>query len=126
MNINDQIGLLSNETIDDKGKKLLFIVPESAGDIFLSTALLESLKEQYPDFNIYFACKPEYKSILDDNPYVYKVINYLPVMENDVAMEGYGSWRGLFNISILVTILTQRYRNYLHNGLSNIAFDLRG
>lgn len=125
MNPNDQLGLIIKQTCNDKGKKILLIVPESAGDIFLSTALLESMKEQYPDFNIYFACKPEYRDILADNPYIYSVINYLPIMENFLAMEGYSEWPGIFDICFMATILTQRFAHYIHNGLTNVAFSLK-
>ena len=47
-----QIQYIMQTIQDDKGKKLLFIVPESAGDIFLATSLLQSMEQQYPDFNI--------------------------------------------------------------------------
>lgn len=105
--------------------RLLFIVPESAGDIFLSTSILPNIKFMYPDFEIYFACYPQYQSILKNNPYITKVINYCPVMDSQVVMEGTGEWKGLFTISIMATILTQKIGNYLNSGLSNIMLDLR-
>ena len=44
MTPEQQINTILSEIVETGNKKLLFIVPESAGDIFLSTSLLESLK----------------------------------------------------------------------------------
>jgi hypothetical protein len=123
--INEQLQAIASELNNNTNPKLLFIVPESAGDIFLSTSLLPNLKILYSNFEIYFACYPRYHSILKNNPNITKVINYYPVMDNQIIMEGTGQWSGLFDVSIMATTLTQRIINYLHNGLSNIMFDLR-
>lgn len=121
----DQIDIIYKEIIESKNKKLLFIVPESAGDIFLSTSLLRSLKEGYDPVDIYFACRPQFKEILKNNPYIKKVLEYQPIMESQIHMEGTGEWPGLFDISIMATILTQRYLNYLNNGTGKVMFNLR-
>lgn len=125
MTLEQQVKLIIPQLDETGNKKLLFIVPESAGDIFLSTSLLESMKHMYPDFDIYFACKPQYKDLLKNNPYIYKVIDYLPVMDSSAHMEGMSDWNGIFDISIMATVLTQRFFSYIRNGLSKIAFDLR-
>jgi hypothetical protein len=124
--IINQLQIIANEIDNNKHQRILFCLPESAGDIFLSTSLLSSLSQAYPNFNIYFACKPEYKNILKNNPYIYKTISYLPIMENQAYMEGSGEWKGLFDISIMVSILTQRHIAYLHNGIGKIMFNLKG
>lgn len=119
---------ISSYIDDEKDKtllKVLFIVPESAGDIFLSTSLLSSLKEMYSPCKIYFACYPQFFDILKNNPYVHRCIPYHPIMDNQVVMEGSGEWVGLFDISIMSTILTQRVANYLNNGMGKIAFNIK-
>ena len=60
---NDQVKHIAGRLNSNDKKKLLFIVPESAGDIFLSTSLLPSMSKNYNEYEIYFACKPEYKDI---------------------------------------------------------------
>jgi hypothetical protein len=125
LSAEEQIKAIS-ALIDNNAKtKILFILPESAGDIFLSTSLLESLKELYPDSDIYYACKEAYHSILYKNPYIYKTIPYYQIMDNQIAMEGTGDWRGVFDISIMASIFTQRFLNYLNNGKGKIAFNLK-
>lgn len=123
---DSQLVIIGQQLIESKNKRLLMIVPESAGDIFLCTSLLPSMKKLYPEYDIYFACKEQYRSLLLNNPYITKIINYMPIMENELAMEGYGEWKGLFNISFMVTIFTQRYLNYIHNGQTRIGFDIKG
>lgn len=118
------ISSLSQQIDYNNNMRILFIVPESAGDIFLSTSLLRSIKELYDPCDIYFACKKAYFQILDDNPYISKTIEYVSIMDVQTLMEGTGDWPGLFDVSIFVTIATQKVSNYLNNGKSKIAFNL--
>ena len=124
--IKDQVRIIFDQIDSQQDKiKILFIVPESAGDIFLSTSLLSSLHDMYSPCDVYFACKKEFFDILENNSYIYKKIEYLPIMENQTTMEGTGNWPGIFDISIIVTILTQRLSNYLNNGNGKLAFQIR-
>jgi len=110
---------------NDKGKRILFIMPESIGDVFLSTALLESIKETYPNHNLYFATKKENFSILKGNPFIHRIIEYIPQMDNLLWLEGRGDHNGYFEIAFLPYIGTQKILNYIHNGKDKIAFDLK-
>lgn len=124
--IDQQLDEILNQIDKSRqNKRILFCVPESAGDIFLSTSLLECLKESHPDFDIYFACKPQFKSILNKNPFIHKVLNYEPIMENFAYMEGTLDWDGLFDISYFPTILAQRVGGYTHNALDKISLNLK-
>lgn len=124
-NYDAQLAIIGQQLVVSGNKRLLIIVPESAGDIFLCTSLLPSMKKLYREYDIYFACKEQYRSLLINNPYITKVINYMPIMENEILMEGQGQWHGLFDISFMVTIFTQRYLNYIHNGQTRIGFQIR-
>jgi len=107
---------------DDKGKRILYVMPESIGDVLLSTSLFKSIKEQYPEYNLYVATQPQYQEILDGVPYVHKIINYVPQMDNLLWLEGKGDHEGFFEIAYLPHIGTQRMLNYLHNGKDKIAY----
>lgn len=107
---------------DDAGKRLLFIMPESIGDVFLSTSLFKSIKEQYPEYNLYVATKPEYFEVLEGNPYIHKTIQYISQMDSLVWLEGIGPHKGYFEIALLPYSQTQRFLTYLHNGKTNIAY----
>lgn len=109
---------------DDFGRRVLYVIPESIGDIYMSTAVFESIKRQYPNYNLYIAVKPEYRDILIANPHVHKVIDYTPQMDQLLWLEGLGKHKGFFEIAFLPYIGTQRIFNYQHNGKTNIAYDL--
>ena len=121
-NTHDQFEKLLDE--DDKGKRVLFVMPESERDVFLSTSLFESLNQLYPDYNLYVATKPQYFDILAGNEYVHKVIPYFPQMDDLLWLEGYGEHDGFFEIALLAHTASQRIINYLHNGKDKVAFDL--
>ena len=116
---------LSKEITYNGKTRILFIVPESAGDIFLSTALLRSIEETYYPCDIYFSCKKQYFEILNENPYIHKVIEYKSIMDVQLIMEGVGDWPGFFDVSIFITAFTQRFSNWVNNGRGKIAFNLR-
>ena len=109
---------------DDKGRRILFVMPESAGDVFLSTSLLPSIKKLYPNFNIYFATKPEYLNILEGNPLIHKAIIFSPFMENLLTMEGHGAYEGYFSLAYLPHFGTQKLFDYQHNGADLIELNL--
>lgn len=67
---------MKNLLMNDRCKKLLYTMPMSAGDVYLSTAIIRELKKKFPNHNIYFATQQKYMSILKDNPDVYGVIPY--------------------------------------------------
>lgn len=110
---------------EDYGKRILYVMPESIGDIYLSTALFKSIKQQYPEYNLYIATKPEYFEILEGNPYIYKIIQYLPQMDQLLWLEGVDNHKGFFEIAFLAHLGTQRLFNYQHNGKTKIAFNLK-
>lgn len=122
---NQEIKKISFEDFldkDDEGKRLLYVIPESIGDVFLSTSLFKSIKEQYPNYNLYVATKQEYFDLLDANPYIHKVIPYVQQMDSLIWLEGAGDHKGFFDIAFLPYSQTQRFLTYLHNGKTNIAY----
>ena len=82
-------------------------------------------KKLYPDYNIYFATKSEFKEILDCNPYIYKTLIFSPFMENLLTMEGHAGGEGYFDITFLPHIGTQKVFDYQHNGKDIIEFNTR-
>ena len=110
---------------NDAGKRILIVIPESIGDVFMITSLFESLKDTYPDYNLYVSTKQEYFDILINNKYIHKVIPYAPQMDNLLWLEGAGDHKGFFEIAFLPHIGTQRVLNYLHNGKDIIQFNIK-
>jgi hypothetical protein len=119
MNFEDLLGK------EDKGKRILMVMPQSAGDVFWTTSLFKSIKNLYPEYNLYFATKKEYMDILDGNEYIYKVLEYHPTMDNLLWSEGAGDHDGYFDITFLPYIGTQKILNYLHNGKDKLDFEIK-
>ncbi len=118
------------ESLLDKNHKckVLIIMPESIGDIFLISSLFKSIRERYPrpDWGLYFATKKEYFELLDCNSDIDKLLEYNQQMDNLVAMEGQGTNKGYFDIVYPCHFGTQRLLNYMHNGVDKHDLQLKG
>ncbi len=104
-------------------KRFLIVLKESAGDIINATALLESFKESYPDWDLYFACDTQYFELLEGNPYLYRVIPFHQSMLSEPAMTGQGSHKGWFSGYCNLGVATQQVLNYLSH--DKIALTLK-
>jgi glycosyltransferase involved in cell wall biosynthesis len=109
---------------DDKGRRILYVIPQEEVDIFLSTSIFSSIKRNYPNYNLYVATKQEFFEILDGNPNVHKVIPFVPQMENWTWTEGNKDNNGFFEIAFTPYFNSQRMINYIHNGKDKVEFDL--
>ena len=109
---------------DDKGKRILYAMPEGPTDILLSTALFKSIKEQYPDYNLYVATNKNNLELLHGNEYVHKTIPFIPAMDNTLWSEGVYKHEGYFEVAYSPYQSTKMRLDYLHNGKDNIALNL--
>ena len=114
------------DLLDDEGpdKRIAVVMPESAGDVLMINSLMSNLKSMYPDHNIYIATKKQFYPLIEDNPYIHKVIPYSKSMDNIHFMEGQGNNLGYFNICYLPYAGTQRFITYPHNGNDKNQFNL--
>ena len=108
---------------DDNGKKrVLLVIKQSLGDCFIVSSLFRSLKEQYPNHDLYIGCEPKYADVFAGNPYVHRIIPYHPAMENELSMVGQGKLKPYVDVYLHPALGAQRQLNYLSH--SNIALDL--
>ncbi len=98
-------------------KRIVVVMPESAGDVLMMNSLMQGLKEKYPEYNIYFVTNPVFFPMIEDSPYVHKLLPFKKEMENLLLLEGQGDHKGYFDIAFLPFVGTQKYLNYMHNGL---------
>ena len=119
---------LSLEDLLDKDgrKRLLVVMPESAGDVFILTSMFESLRARYPKetWAFYFATKPEFFDILRANPYIDKVLPYNPIMDNLLHLEGINDHKGFFDVAYLPHLGTQRILDWMHNAEDKQGLEL--
>lgn len=102
-----------NESPDNR---ILFAMPESIGDIYLATSLFKSIKELYPECNLYVAVKDKFMTLLNGNPHVHKVIPWIPELDNLFYAEGIGNHEGFAKVYYVPYFQTQRMISYTHNG----------
>ena len=108
---------------DDEGKRLLFVMPGSSKDVFLSTSLFKSIKDKYKGHNLYVSTKPENFALLNGNDYVHKVIPYSESFDNVLSLEGAGESKEYFSIVFAPYLTTQKFSNYIHNMKDRIDKD---
>jgi glycosyltransferase involved in cell wall biosynthesis len=114
--------IIDDFVINNSKKRLLYVIPKSIGDCFLSTAVISSLREIYDfeNWDLYVSSEPQYKPIFQGNPNITDWIPYIQEMENHMLMEGIGNHAGWFDICFTPHISTQRSMNYIHNGLNKL------
>ena len=100
---------------NDDGKRMLFIMPGSDKDVFMSTSLFKSLKQKYPKYNLYVATAPENFPLLWANEYVHKVIPYSASFDNVLNLEGVSGTPEHFTMAFAPYLTSQRHSNYIHN-----------
>lgn len=62
---SDQLQRIRDE-VRSKGKSLVYTMPMSAGDVFLSTGVVSALRRKHPGHRVYFATQPQYFDIIKD------------------------------------------------------------
>ncbi len=98
-------------------KRIIYIMKESAGDCLISTQLFVGLHKKYPDHDLYIACDSKFREMFTGNPYVFRVLDYQPFMEQEMIMIGAGQPADaqLFHVYLHPGILTQRQLFYLNS-----------
>ncbi len=89
------------ELFDQNCKTVLFVSNGDEQELYLSTSLLESARQTYPDHKIYFAANPQFSEILEGNPYIDCIIPYAPIFENEAVMTGHGEIDGVVDVVII-------------------------
>mgnify|MGYP001608309023 CR=1 FL=1 len=119
------VGFESLLNKNDK-KRILLIIPESVGDVFMVTSLFQSIRNRYskPEWSFYVATKKEYFDILQGNEYIDRILEYIPQMDNLIWLEGQGSHKGYFDVVYPIYYGTQRLLNYLHNTTDKLDLQL--
>lgn len=96
---------------DDSGKRLLYTMPMSAGDVYVSTGVVSALKKKFPDHKVFFATEKRYASILDGNPDIHRAIEYQPWMMDIEMCEALFDEVYTPNIGVQMT-----FSNWIHRG----------
>lgn len=91
---------------------VVYTMPRSTGDVFVSTAVIDGLMKELPeDSRLYFATDPKYFDLLKGNKNVYKCIPYNQTMMNMDLLEN------VFDLALTPDIATQYlFSNWIRRG----------
>jgi glycosyltransferase involved in cell wall biosynthesis len=110
---------------DRPNKRLAYVMPEHHEDVLMSTSILKSLKQVYPDHDIYFFTKLEYFGLIDECPYIHKYCEFEDEMDDCFYFEGRANHEGYFDLAFLPFLETKRVLNYTHNGKDQLEINLQ-
>jgi len=96
--------------VGDK-KTLIYTMPMSAGDVFVSTAIVDSLRKKFPDHFLIFATDSKYMDILKSNASIDAVIRFENWMTNVGELENV--FNEVYTPNLAVQLGTS---NWVHGG----------
>jgi len=97
--------------------RILYCMPETAGDVLISTGIITALKKKYPHASLYVATQKKYFDILENNPHVDGVFEYNQALDNYRTAEPFGPSVGFVDLCFNPYIVTQRIPHWIHGGL---------
>jgi len=109
--------------VPDKANRIGVVCQGGRYETFLSTAMLEELKNLYPDKKIFFITHDQNRPILDKNPHIEEFLPFFEGCDNQALMEGAGS-EGFFHVCYILPKL-QNAKNLHHNGNDKISEALK-
>ena len=100
-------------------------MPEHEEDVLMSLGVVRSLKELYPDYDIYFFTLEKHFGLVDESPDIHKVCEFFNEMDDCLYFEGKGDEEGVFDMAFLPWLETKRPLIYMRHGKDKLQFDLR-
>lgn len=103
---------------DNGNKRLLYIMPKSLGDCYMSLSVLDSIKNTYKNgWDIYVSTEPKYFEVFAHLDYVKNLIPYEKWMDEYGPLEGVGSNKGFVDVALKPYLITQYMLSHIHNGM---------
>ena len=81
---------------------------------------MPSIKEEYPDHNIYYFTKPQYFDLVSSNKCIHKVLSYCDKMDDPLFFEGRGDEKKYFEFAYVPYLETRRFVNFTKNNKDKI------
>lgn len=106
-----------------KGPSLIYTMPMSAGDVFLSTGVVKALRRKHPGHRVYFATSPQYFDILKDlradgKLLIDEIVTWQPWMQDVGTLEDIFDEVYTPNLAVQMT-----WSNWVHKGKGRNLID---
>ncbi len=111
------------ESVRAKGPSVVYTMPMSAGDVFLSTGIISSLRRKHPGHRFYLATSPQYFHIAKDlrcgdGPLIDELIEWRDWMQSPEALER------VFDVAYTPNLSIQhQWANWVHGGTGRNLID---
>ena len=106
------------EQVRGKGPSLVYTMPMSAGDVFLSTGVISALRRKHPGHRVYLATSKQYFDIVKDLDIIDEVIEWQPWMQDASALER------VFDVAYTPNMNVQmQWANWVHGGKGRNLID---
>ena len=109
-------------------KKILIIRLSSIGDIVLTTELVRSVKQRYPNSDIHYLVSSKFKDILTYNPYIDKIIEY----DKQTSMkqilkkrDAFLNDNGFSNYDLIIDLQNNIRSTHYSNGITKRVFKVQ-
>tara|TARA_Y100000310_G_scaffold64151_1_gene59690 strand:- start:2149 stop:4062 length:1914 start_codon:yes stop_codon:yes gene_type:complete len=114
------------EQIDDTrpNKRIAYVMPEHEEDILMSLGVVRSLKQLYPNHDIYFFTFEKHFQLIDECTDIYKMCEFSNEMDDCFFFEGKADEEGIFDMAFLPWLETKRALNYTRHGRDKLQFGL--
>ena len=111
------------ESVRSKGPSLIYTMPMSAGDVFLSTGVISALRRKHPGHRVYLATSPQYFHIVnglevDGRPLIDEVVEWKEWMQRPDLLERVFDVAYTPNLNVQTTL-----SNWIHGGSGRNLID---
>lgn len=101
-----------------RGRSVIYTMPMSAGDVFLSTGVVSALRRKHPGHVVYFATSPQYFDIVQSSNVASDVIEWQPWMQDISILEEVFDEVYTPNLAVQMT-----WSNWVHGGKGRNLID---
>ena len=98
LNSQKMKNLIAKFSEDNTEKRIAYIQPDDEKQLIISSSILPSIKNKYPEHKIYYITKSQNFDLINSHPDVEEVLEYSDEMINPLMLEGKGDKKGVFDI----------------------------
>tara|TARA_B100001939_G_C16946869_1_gene620649 strand:+ start:6371 stop:8224 length:1854 start_codon:yes stop_codon:yes gene_type:complete len=113
--------LINKLSKNTKEKRIAYIEPNDEKQVIISSSILPSIKNKYPEHKIYYITKPQNFDLINCDPNIEEVLEYSDEMVNPLTLEGKGDKKGVFDIVFAPYLSINN--NYLRNSKDSLDYN---
>ena len=113
--------LINKLSKNTKEKRIAYIEPNDEKQVIISSSILPSIKNKYPEHKIYYITKPQNFDLINCDPNIEEVLEYSDEMVNPLTLEGKGDKKGVFDIVFAPYLSINN--NYFRNSKDSLDYN---